>query len=270
MANEFQKDQKETVKMKNDPLFVQKHGRSGRAEDCSGNSVSCSSSAACRGMASLRLMGGSFKIKQRKLRIRGNAFSTELWLSAIFLSIAVQGCTVDFQLASALDTDTFTETQVDAETNAASDSDTEDVMDSHTGTVEASDTDADTDTTDTSPTCSDGLQNGKETGVDCGGPCPACGDPVFSSPTPDISIPARCFAPNEIIVITKHKPSNNPSMDWIWVPDDNDWWTYMPDSKYSYQAPDKVRTYDLKFYWNDAEDKDCRSSLVFEVSHYCP
>ena len=25
------------------------------------------------------------------------------------------------------------------------------------------------------PTCDDGIQNQKETGIDCGGPCPACG-----------------------------------------------------------------------------------------------
>ena len=25
------------------------------------------------------------------------------------------------------------------------------------------------------PTCEDGIQNQNETGIDCGGPCPACG-----------------------------------------------------------------------------------------------
>lgn len=120
------------------------------------------------------------------------------------------------------------------------------------------------------PTCNDGAQNGEETGLDCGGTCPACVDPVFSSPTPDISIPADCFAPNEDIIITKHNPSSNPSMDWIWVPDDKDWWTYMPNSEYQYQAPEKTGSYELKFYWNDAGDKDTRSSLTFQVSNSCP
>ena len=32
-----------------------------------------------------------------------------------------------------------------------------------------------------SPTCSDGIQNGDETGVDCGGSCPACETPPFGN-----------------------------------------------------------------------------------------
>ncbi|NJL77416.1 MAG: T9SS type A sorting domain-containing protein [Saprospiraceae bacterium] len=34
------------------------------------------------------------------------------------------------------------------------------------------------------PTCTDGIQNGQETGVDCGGPaCPACENPICPTPT---------------------------------------------------------------------------------------
>jgi hypothetical protein len=35
--------------------------------------------------------------------------------------------------------------------------------------------------------CSDGIQNGDETGIDCGGTCPACPTPMVAAPTP----PAR-------------------------------------------------------------------------------
>lgn len=35
------------------------------------------------------------------------------------------------------------------------------------------------------PTCTDGLQNGGETGVDCGGPCPPCTGPVTASDCSD-------------------------------------------------------------------------------------
>lgn len=93
---------------------------------------------------------------------------------------------------------------------------------------------------------------------------------VFASPTPDISIPKGCFAPNAVIVITKHNPSSNPSKDWIWVPEDGDWWVYMPQSEYLYDAPEQSGSYELRFYWNDGEDKDWRSRLTFQVSASCP
>ena len=120
------------------------------------------------------------------------------------------------------------------------------------------------------PTCVDGIQNGGETGVDCGGKCPACGNPVFSSPTPDISIPAACFAPDEDILITKRHPSFFPTLDWVWVPDDKDWWSRMPKSKLLYQAPEKKGSYEMKFYWCDAADENWRSRLTFQVSDSCP
>ena len=39
------------------------------------------------------------------------------------------------------------------------------------------------------PTCTDGIQNGTETGVDCGGSCSACSnpEPIIAAPLP----PAR-------------------------------------------------------------------------------
>jgi hypothetical protein len=37
------------------------------------------------------------------------------------------------------------------------------------------------------PTCSDGIQNGTETGVDCGGTCPVCPDPTPPAPIPTIA-----------------------------------------------------------------------------------
>ena len=37
---------------------------------------------------------------------------------------------------------------------------------------------------DISGTCIDGIQNGKETGIDCGGDCPACGKTSFYNISP--------------------------------------------------------------------------------------
>ena len=119
------------------------------------------------------------------------------------------------------------------------------------------------------PTCIDGIQNGDETGLDCGGRCPECGNRVFSSPTPDISIPAACFAPDQDILITKHNPSFLPTLDWVWVEDDKDWWSRMPKSTLLYQAPEKKGTYEMKFYWYDQYDEYWKSRLTFEVSDRC-
>ena len=76
------------------------------------------------------------------------------------------------------------------------------------------------------------------------------------------------------------KPTDKPSLmiddfsqgceDWIWVPDDGDWWAYMPDSQYRYEAPKKSGEYELRFYWDDAGDKDWRSKLTFHVDEGCP
>jgi len=120
------------------------------------------------------------------------------------------------------------------------------------------------------PACHDGMQNGDETGIDCGGRCPECGNRVFSSPTPDISIPAACFAPDQDILINKHNPSFLPTLDWVWVEDDKDWWSRMPKSTLLYQAPEKKGTYEMKFYWYDQYDEYWKSRLTFEVSDRCP
>ena len=93
--------------------------------------------------------------------------------------------------------------------------------------------------------------------------------PIFSSPTPDISIPYACYTPGTIITITKHNPSSNPGLDWIYVPDDGDWWDFMPDSEYRYKAPEKSGSYELRFYWDDAEDNNWKSRLTFHVSDVC-
>jgi len=79
------------------------------------------------------------------------------------------------------------------------------------------------------PTCSDGIQNGDETGVDCGGsscaPCASCSDGVQNGDETGIDCggscantcpPASCDAPTNLLVrnMKKRKGSFNAVLDW--------------------------------------------------------
>jgi hypothetical protein len=55
------------------------------------------------------------------------------------------------------------------------------------------------DCTGNGPTCADGIQNGDETGVDCGGEfCPPCNDCLILLPLPGVTGPAVIYCPEDV------------------------------------------------------------------------
>ena len=76
------------------------------------------------------------------------------------------------------------------------------------------------------PTCSDGIQNQGETGVDCGGPCSACVTPPSTpAPTPParnaadvVSIFSDAYTPLTTLVYTDNGGSNMDTYNTNWCP----------------------------------------------------